>query len=65
MKTILVKVQLQLDQFNDIDSKQYVMETIELINNVLQERFPTESPQIFGNNIDSSDIEISEFNNDK
>ena len=60
MKSIIAKVQIQFDQFSDDDSEQYVMETINKINAVLQREFNDISPIVFGNNIDSSDIEVSE-----
>ncbi len=59
MKTIIAKVQIQFDQFSDGNSEQYTMETIERINEVLQREFNDISPIIFGNNIDSSDIEVA------
>ena len=58
MKTILVKVQMQFDQFSNENSEQFVMSTIDRINSVLQKEFSDISPIIFGNNIDSSDIEV-------
>jgi len=65
MKTILAKVQIQFDQFNENDSEIYVKETIDKINAVLQREFNDISPIIFGNNIDSSDIEVSDEENDE
>lgn len=59
MKSILAKVQIQFDQFSDEDSEMYAMETIDKINEVLQREFQDISPIIYGNNIDSSDIEVS------
>ena len=59
MKTIIAKVQIQFDQYSDNDSEQYAMETIGRINEVLQREFNDISPIIFGNNIDSSDIEVT------
>ena len=61
MKSIIVKVQIQLDQLVEKNSEQYVMETLESMNEVLRNKFVDISPTIFCNNIDSSDIEISEF----
>ncbi len=60
MKTLLIKTQIQFDQFDNKDSEQFAMEFIDKINEVIQQRFQIESPIIFGNNIDSSDIEITE-----
>lgn len=65
MKSIIAKVQIQLDQYTDEDSELYVMETIDKINAVLQREFNDISPLIFGNNIDSSDIEVCEMNDDE
>lgn len=59
MKSIIAKVQIQFDQFSDDCSEQYTMETIDRINEVLQREFNDISPIIFGNNIDSSDIEVT------
>tara|TARA_R110000782_G_scaffold81359_2_gene160755 strand:- start:747 stop:947 length:201 start_codon:yes stop_codon:yes gene_type:complete len=64
MKSIIAKVQIQFDQYSDKDSEQYTMETINRINEVLQREFNDISPIIFGNNIDSSDIEITDKNED-
>lgn len=64
MKSIIVKVQIQFDQYTDNDSEQYTMETIDRINEVLQREFNDISPIIFGNNIDSSDIEVTDENED-
>jgi|TARA_B100000768_G_C11195476_1_gene339291 hypothetical protein len=64
MKSIIAKVQIQFDQYSDKDSEQYTMETIDRINEVLQREFNDISPIIFGNNIDSSDIEITDENED-
>jgi len=64
MKSIIAKVQIQFDQYSDKDSEQYTMETIDKINEVLQREFNDISPIIFGNNIDSSDIEITDENED-
>lgn len=60
MKSIIAKVQIQFDQFDNKNSEQYVMETIDRINEVIQREFNDISPIIFGNNIDSSDIEVIE-----
>jgi hypothetical protein len=62
MKSIIAKVQIQFDQYSDNDSEQYTMETINRINEVLQREFNDISPIIFGNNIDSSDIEVTDEN---
>ena len=59
MKSIIAKVQIQFDQYSDKNSEQYTMETIDKINEVLQREFDDISPIIFGNNIDSSDIEVT------
>jgi len=64
MKSIIAKVQIQFDQYSDKDSEQYTIETIDRINEVLQREFNDISPIIFGNNIDSSDIEITDENED-
>jgi hypothetical protein len=64
MKSIIAKVQIQFDQYSDNDSEQYTMETINRINEVLQREFNDISPIIFGNNIDSSDIEVTDENED-
>ena len=64
MKSIIAKVQIQFDQYSDKDSEQYAMDTIDRINEVLQREFNDISPIIFGNNIDSSDIEITNENED-
>lgn len=65
MKSIIAKVQIQFDQYSDKDSEQYTMETIDKINEVLQREFNDISPIIFGNNIDSLDIEINDENEDE
>lgn len=62
MKTIIAKVQIQFDQYSDTNPEQYTMETIGRINEVLQREFSDISPIIFGNNIDSSDVEVSNEN---
>ena len=64
MKSIIVKVQIQFDQYSDKDSEQYTMETINRINEVLQREFNDISPIILGDNIYSSDIEITDANED-
>lgn len=64
MKSIIAKVKIQFDQYSDNDSEQYTMETINRINEVLQREFNDISPIIFGNNIDSSDIEVTDENED-
>ena len=64
MKSIIVKVQIQFDQYSDKDSEQYTMETINRINEVLQREFNDISPIILGDNIYSSDIEITDENED-
>lgn len=65
MKSIIAKVQIQFDQFSDEDSEMYTMKVMDKINSVLQREFNDISPIIFGNNIDSSDIEVSECNEDE
>jgi hypothetical protein len=64
MKSIIAKVQIQFDQYTDNDSAQYTMDTIDRINKVSQREFNDISLIIFGNNIDSSDIEVSDENED-
>jgi len=59
MKTITTNVKIQFDQFVNGCSEQYVMETLNRINEVLQREFNDISPQIFANNIDGGDIEIA------
>jgi hypothetical protein len=60
MKSIIAKVQIEFDQFDNKNSEQYVMETIGRINEVIQREFNDISPIIYCNNIDSSDIEVIE-----
>ena len=60
MRSIIVKVQIQFDQFGKDDSENYTAETLNKMNTVLQREFPDICPGIFANNIDSSDIEVSE-----
>jgi len=64
MKSIIVNVQIQFDSFEDIstdeEAKQVVMKQLNEYNGVLQQRFGDSSPQMFCNNIDSSDIEVAD-----
>ena len=59
MKTIIAKVQIQFDQYTEGSSETYTAETINKINGILQREFNDICPIIYGNNIDSSDIEVS------
>ena len=59
MKTIIAKVQIQFDQYTEGSSETYTAETINKINGILQREFNGICPIIYGNNIDSSDIEVS------
>ena len=58
MKSIIAKVQIQFDQYSDNDSEQYTMETINMINEVLQREFNDISPIIFCNLKKMSLVEI-------
>jgi len=59
MKTILVKnVTLQFDLYDKVDKKD-VFDTLDIINECLQERMNTISPQIIVNAINDDDIEIA------
>jgi len=65
MKSIFVKnLTIQFDSFDEGADKHTALNTLENINEVLRERFPNETPQIFVSAIDDDDIEISENDND-
>lgn len=62
MKTIIAKVQVQFDLFGDVSEEQIenaVMTELNRINVVLQHANLDSQPQVFCNNIDSSDIEVA------
>jgi len=60
MKSIIVKnIQIQFDSFDEGADKHTAINTLEAINEVLQERFNDISPQIFVSAIDDDDIEIT------
>ena len=60
MKSIIVKnIQIQFNTFDDGADKHTAINTLEEINEVLQERFNDISPQIFVSAIDDDDIEIT------
>jgi hypothetical protein len=50
---------IQFDSFDEGADKHTALNTLDSINEVLQERFSDISPQIFVNAIDDDDIEIS------
>ena len=61
MKSIIVKnIMIQFDSFDEGADKHTALATLDNINEVLQERFPDISPQIFVNAIDDDDIEIAD-----
>jgi len=61
MKSIIVKnISIQFDSFDHGADKFTALNTLDAINEVLQERFPDISPQIFVNAIDDDDIEIAD-----
>ncbi|MFA5207382.1 MAG: hypothetical protein WC428_01880 [Candidatus Paceibacterota bacterium] len=61
MKSIIVKnIMIQFDSFDHGADKHTALATLDRINEVLQERFPDISPQIFVNAIDDDDIEIAD-----
>lgn len=62
MKTIIVNVQIQLDQFSDSDTEIYVMDQLNIFNTILTSQNLDSQPQIFANNIDSSDINVHNVN---
>ena len=63
MKSIMVKnLTIQFDTFDEGADKHNALNMLDAINEVLQERFPDESPQIFVNAIDDDDIEIADDN---
>jgi len=60
MKSIIVKnIQIQFDSFDEGADKHTAINTLEAINEVLQERLNVISPQIFVSAIDDDDIEIT------
>ena len=59
MKSIIVKVQIQLDQFGNENSESYVKEVLNNANTLLQREFRDIQPQILCNNIPSEDIEVT------
>ena len=60
MKTIIVKnIMIQFDTFDEGADRHTTINTLEAINEVLQERFSDISPQIFVSAIDDDDIEIT------
>jgi len=60
MKSITVKnLSIQFDTFDDGADKHTALDMLDEINEELQKRFPTSSPQIFVNAIDD-DIEIAD-----
>ena len=62
MKSITVKnLQIQFDSFDDGADKHTATATLDEINEVLQERFPINCPQIFVEGIDDDDIEIADY----
>lgn len=60
MKTYLVKVQIQFDSFDEKENEVDVMDKLNAMNEVLQREFNDISPQIFCNNIDDDDIDVSD-----
>lgn len=61
MKSIIVKnLQIQFDSFDEGADKHTALNTLDEINELLQERFPDICPQIFVNAIDDDDIEIAD-----
>jgi len=65
MKSVIVKLQIQFDIFVDVsaserDMREEVQQTLDAINTVLQEKNMESQPQLFANNIDDSDIEITD-----
>jgi len=65
MKSIIVKVQIQFDVFDDKNPKEAAIKQLESINEVIQQRFNDASPQIFVNAIDNSDIEVANCDEDE
>jgi len=61
LKSVIVNVQIQFDQFGDGCSEAYTMDTLNQINGVIYERFRDICPQILSpNNISPEDIEVTE-----
>jgi len=59
MKTIHVKnLSIQFDTFDEGADRHNAINMIDIINEVLQERFPESQPQIFVSAIADEDIEI-------
>jgi len=66
MKSIIVKnIQIQFDSFDNGADKHTALNTLEEINEVLQERFSENCPQIFVAAIDDDDIEIADEPDDE
>jgi hypothetical protein len=66
MKTIIVKnLTIQFDSFDEGADQHTALNTLDAMNEVLQERFPDISPQIFVNAIDADDIEITPQDDDE
>jgi len=61
MKSILIKnLQIQFDSFDEGADKHTALNQLDEINEVLQERFPELTPQIFVSAVDDDDIEIAD-----
>ncbi len=56
MKSLTITTSIQFDQYSEIDSVEYAVDTIEKINKVLQREFNDISPIIFSQNISCADI---------
>jgi len=66
MKSIIVKnLMIQFDSFDEGADQHTATATLDAMNEVLQERFPDISPQIFVNAVDADDIEITPQDDDE
>ena len=62
MKSVIAKVQIQFDVFeNDLDKlEQAIQNELENLNRIWSEARLDSQPQMFINNIDKSDIEVAD-----
>ena len=56
---------IQFDSFDEGADQHTATATLDAMNEVLQERFPDISPQIFVNAVDADDIEITPQDDDE
>lgn len=60
MKSILIKnVKIQFDSFDEGADVHTARNMLDSINDIIHQRFPDQSPQIFVSDIQNEEIEIS------